>query len=156
MQSDQISSAQKLADERALKVTHRFLTAEWDLIEALDEVNRTKTHRVLGYTSLFKYSVNRLGLAEGTVYALISVARKSKEVPALKDAVKSKALTAYKASRMVSALTKENASELIAFATNHSTRELEFEVRQWKSVRKYALVANPSYYSSQRWGNERS
>lgn len=127
---NQLNSVQRLADERALKVTDKYLTSEWDLIEALCEVNRTKAHRMLGFTSLFKYSVDRLGLAEGTAYALISVARKSKEIPALKNAVKSKALTAYKASRMVSALTKENASELIEFAKKNSTRAIEFEVRR--------------------------
>lgn len=125
-----LTSVQKMADERAVYVTQQYLKREWQVVEALIEVNRTKTHRALQYTSLVKYAIERLKLADATAKSLVSVARKSKDVPALGEAVRSRTITAYTACRMVAAINNENAKELIEFARTHSTRDLEFEVRR--------------------------
>lgn len=125
-----LTSAQQMADERAIFATKQYLKSEWMLVDALIEVYRTKAHRALELTSLTQYAIKRLKLAEATAKSLVSVARKSTEVPQLGEAVKSQVITGYTASRMVAAITKGNAEELIEFARTHTTRDLEFEVRR--------------------------
>jgi 5-methylcytosine-specific restriction endonuclease McrA len=62
--------------------------------------------------------------SEAISYALISIARKSREVPVLR----SSGLSVSKASRIVSILNRDNASELIRFAKTHTSKQIEAEV----------------------------
>lgn len=123
-----LTQAQVKTHEFALYVGREHRRIEGLLIKILQKVEAQKIYQVLGYTSLFDYAVRAMGLAESVAYASISVARKARAIPKLKEAIESENLSVAKASRMVSALTIENASHLIAFAKAHSTRDLECEV----------------------------
>lgn len=109
---------------RALTVSSSYLKLEFEMIDVLGEAERTKLFRRLGYPSLFRYAVDCLGLSEAISYALISIARKSKEVPILKTS----GLSVSKASRIVSILDRGNARELIKFAKNHTSKQIDAEV----------------------------
>ena len=81
-----------------------------------------------GYPSLFKYCVEALSLTEAHSYALIGVARKSREVPELKTLIDEGKLHVSNARRIVSAITPENKSTWLEKATTLSQRNLEREV----------------------------
>lgn len=117
-----LTPVQSSIHERAVKISTKYLCAERGLIDVLADVERTRLHRNFDCPSLFRYAVDVLGLSEGISYALISIARKSREVPQLKT------LSVSKANRIVSIINKENAAELIRFAKSHTQKEIEFEV----------------------------
>lgn len=130
MNMKHLNSNQKLKHQRALSISQNYLNFETRLIDALFEVEESGAHRVLGYSSLFKYAVEALKLSEPTAYMMITTARKSREVPLLRNAIQAKEISLHQASRMAAAINNQNAVDLISFAKSHTTRELEFEVRR--------------------------
>jgi 5-methylcytosine-specific restriction endonuclease McrA len=123
-----LSLYEKSLHERALTLSHQHRRVESVLVTTLEEIDRLQFFRRLGYSSLFTYAVTALQLSEAAAYSFISVARKSREFPELKDSIANQKLTVAKAARIVSILSVENAGELIEFAGTHSTREIDRKV----------------------------
>lgn len=113
---------------QALEASTRYKKAEADLIEILQQVEEHRVYLKRGHSSLFSYVTHELGLAESTAYTLITVARKAREVPALKDRIRSGAMTISNARRVTSVLTLENQGEWIQKASALSARQLEKEI----------------------------
>src|SRR4051812_44754365 len=107
-----------------------YLSAEVALLEVLVQMLQQKCHLELGYPSLHVYIVQALQLSDGQAYNLISVARKSIEVPELKLAVDEGRLNISRARRIVSVLTPQNQQGWIEKAQTLPQRELEKEVVQ--------------------------
>ena len=109
--------------QSALLAAREFKQAEVKLLDALLEVEKSSVHLRLGFSSLFNYAVQSLGLSEAVAYNAISVARKIREIPALKQEVAELGIS--KTRKIVSVLTKENQSEWISKAKTLSSRALE-------------------------------
>ena len=73
--------------QKAVQAAQRFKKAESDLISVLQEVESSKMFFELGYTCLFQYVVQSLGLSESVAANFITVSRKAKEFPALQAAI---------------------------------------------------------------------
>lgn len=116
--------------ERALEAARRFKQAECDLVTIFQELDQTKAFARLGHASLFEYGVKALGLSEANTYAFIQVARKSREVPALMQAIQTGALTVSKAKKITSVITREDQEDWLAKARTLSKAGLEKEVRE--------------------------
>jgi hypothetical protein len=114
--------------QKALEAAARFKRAEADLISILQEVEGSRVFMKLGYTSLFAYSVEALGLSESVAANFVTVSRKAKEVPALQSAIQKGLLSVSKARKITPVLTTENQGEWVAKAQALSTRKLEQEV----------------------------
>ncbi|PWU22850.1 MAG: hypothetical protein C5B49_00010 [Bdellovibrio sp.] len=123
-----LSPAQLKLHEQAVKACARHRLQETEIIHLLMDIETGKIHRLLGYSSLFNYSVQALGLSEGNAYAFIAVARKCRECGPLAQAVDWQTLSVSKAARLVSVLSLENAEVLVQFAVCHSSREIDKEV----------------------------
>jgi len=123
-----LTKEQTRVHERALAIKRDYDNLEWQMIECLQEIDRLKIFKYLGFPSLFQYAVQCLGFSESVAYSFINVARKAAVVGELEEALRTKVLSVTKASRAVSVMTKENAVELIEFARSHSSREIDFEV----------------------------
>ncbi len=113
---------------QALKLSREHHRIENDLVFVLREIEEIGLFRTLHFSSLFTYGVSALGLSEAATYALITVARKTREVRALDVALTEQRLSVHRASRIVSVLTVENSESLIAYAAAHSQRETDQEV----------------------------
>src|SRR6185312_7408275 len=113
---------------QALDAVKRFKKAEADLVEIFQKIEEARVFAKMGYTSLFEYGVKALGLSEANTYAFIQVGRKSKTVPALKEAIRSGALTVSKAKKIVSVITPENQEDWLEKAKTLSKEKLEKEV----------------------------
>jgi hypothetical protein len=74
----------KSIHEKALQVARRYKQSEVELIEIIQQADQHRVHYTLGYSSLFIYVTCGLGLSEEVAYTFIKVARKAREVPALK------------------------------------------------------------------------
>jgi len=114
--------------ERAVEAARKFQKAEAELLSLFQEIDKYKVFRKLGFNSLFEYGVTALNLSEGQVYALIRVARKSIEVPELKQAVSQGDISVSKAKRIVSVINKSNQTEWIEKAKALPQKKLELEV----------------------------
>src|SRR5690606_29041068 len=123
-----ISNLSQSIHNEAKTIAAEYKKCEFNLIEILQKVDLHKVYYKFGYSSLFQYSCRELGLSEEVSYIFINVARKSKEIPALKAELKSGAITVSKAKRISPVINKENQSFWIAFAKTKSKREIEREV----------------------------
>jgi hypothetical protein len=115
---------QNVIHKRFMNFRERFRESEIEFLSLIQEAERTRLHRSLGCSSVFKYAVDILAFSESVAYTYISVARKALEFPELIDS----GLSVSKASRIVSTLTKENSAELIKFALNNSSQMIDREV----------------------------
>ena len=100
----------------------RFLRGE------SQEIDQHKTYLHYEMTSLFNYAVKFLKLSESTAYALISIARKSVEVPELKAAIEEKKITVSNARRIAPILNTENKEMWIKKAAILTQSKLEVEL----------------------------
>ncbi len=119
--------------EKALQAVLNFKRCEVELIEVLAQVDQHKVYYALGYSSLFKYATDGLGLSPECAYIFINVSRKSIEVPALKEEIRLGTITVSKAKRITPVLNTNNQEYWLHLAKTASKRELE----------KYVAAANP-------------
>jgi len=126
--SPQPHSLSQMVHQRALQASERFRKSESDLISALEDVERHRVYLQFGYPSLFQYAVRELKLSENVAYPLITVMRKSKEIPQLKQQMEEGRISLGNARRIVPVLTKENSSDWLQKASTMTQRQLEKEV----------------------------
>jgi hypothetical protein len=113
---------------RALDASTRYKTSEADLIEILQQVDQHRVYLQKGYSSLFQYVVQGLGISESVAYNLISVCRKAREVPELKSGLRDGTITLSNARKVAPLLSPENKGEWLKKAQDLSARQLEKEV----------------------------
>ncbi len=117
-----------LIHKKALEIVARYRGCEIELIDILQQADSSGVCYVLGYNSLFKYCVDGLGLSEDVAYVFINIARKAKEVPALKEEIRAGNITVSKARRIVPVLREENQQHWLNLAKTVSKKELEKKV----------------------------
>ncbi|MEW6055129.1 MAG: HNH endonuclease signature motif containing protein [Bdellovibrionota bacterium] len=114
--------------EQALVVARTHREAEADLLDVLQKVEQHKVFIAVGCSSMFQYCVQILRLSENTAFNAITVARKSKEVPSLKQEVKAGRITLSSARRVTSVLTPKNQQKWLGLASRLPQRALEREI----------------------------
>jgi hypothetical protein len=130
-----VSAKTQALHEKALAATARFKTAESELIDLLGQMDQTRGYLEFEVTSIYGYATKILKLSEDTSYNLIAVARKSCEVPALKEAIRSGATTISKARKVISVINKENQDAWLTLLAHAPARVIEKEVA--RRQRKY-------------------
>ena len=124
-----IPSFATLSDDALLEETDRLAaserTATAALILALNEVDSRRLYLADGYSCMFFYCIRRLHLSEQAAYRRIEVARASRAIPEMLDALQSGALNLTTALLIIPRLTRENHRDLIAAASFRSKREVE-------------------------------
>jgi len=119
------------------------------LIELTQEADFTKFYLELGYSSLFEYLNLGQGISAATVSNLITVARKSVEIPQMQEAIASGEVGLAKLRKVSSVITSENKSEWIEKSIKLSCRELEKEVAKvstYKPRRDFWQRINADYF----------
>jgi 5-methylcytosine-specific restriction endonuclease McrA len=111
--------------EKAKLLAKTYLQTESELISVLQEIDKRKIFRDLGYSSLFSYYEKALGLSENQSCNFIAVSRKCSEVPELKKAIDSGELSVSRAKRVVPVINILNSSDWIQKAQDLSQREVE-------------------------------
>jgi len=112
----------------AVEKTAKYLTAEAELIEALDIVEKYRAFLRLGYGSLWTYCTEALKLSDSVAASFIGVMRKSREVPELKEAIRAGDFSVTKARKIVSIITPENKQTWIEVCKTLPCKKLEKEV----------------------------
>jgi hypothetical protein len=114
--------------ERAIQISKAYLKAESDLITVLQQIDDCKGYRELGHKSLFDYATQALGLSESVSYNLITIARKSREVPKLQEMIRDQSVSISNARMIAPILTSQNQDKWLAAAASMSKRGLEREI----------------------------
>lgn len=144
---------------RALDASASYRRAEGELIEVVELADRYQVFLDLGYASLYVYVTDGLRLGENVAYSLITVARKSREVPELQACVREGRMTLSNARRVVAVLNQENQAEWLEKACTLSNRLLEKEivrVRPRAAVQERVSYINPEAIRLEVGLNERS
>lgn len=118
----------KLLHEKAVQISKSYLRAESDLIAVLQEIDDCKGYRELQFKSLYEYATQCLGLSESVSYNLITIARKSKEVPKLQEMIQKREMTVSNARMISPVLTFENQEKWLSAAAELPKRSLEKEI----------------------------
>lgn len=143
-----MSSLFESIHSRALEASARYKQLEADLIEILQQIEAHRVYLRRGHSSLFAYVTGELGISENAAYTLITVARKAREVPALKDRIRSGSLTISNARRVATVVTPQNQNEWIEKASQLSARQLEKEIAKVKPEK--TVPERASYISGDR------
>ena len=123
---------------RAMEIAARYRGVEAELIEIIQKIDEHRVYLKRGHSSLFQYVISELKLGENAAYCLMTVARKAREVPELKDRIESGAITLSNARRIAPVLTIANQAEWLEKASTLSNRQLEKEL-----VRVHPKSATP-------------
>lgn len=107
---------------------NNFKRSEAALLDILIQVDRQRVFEKKGYPSLHVYCVQALQLTDAQAYAFVGVARKSCEVPELRELVSSGEIQLTQARRIVPVLSNGNKEIWLARAKVLSQRELEREL----------------------------
>ena len=127
---EDISRNSSLIHNEAITRAQRYLVAEADLLEVIIEIDKEKIFEEFGLTHLTPYCVKHLGLSEDVSANFVRVARKSQQVPELKEAIDEGRLSVTKAKAIASVITAENHKAWIDKAQSLSKEKLEKEVTQ--------------------------
>ena len=124
------AQSRKTLHDRALDVAADYRRCEADLFQIVWMIEDKKVYFDFGITSLFQYITDLLRLSRHLAYDLITVVRKSREVPDLKQAVLLEQISISKARRVSSVITEQNAQLWIDLAKHSSSRVVEKAVAQ--------------------------
>lgn len=122
------SRKQRELHERAVSVARNYSKLESELLSIFQELDKTRAYLHFGATSLIGYAIDILKLSEGAASNLVTVARKSVEVPELKAAIEAGEVTISKARKIAPVLTRENQNLWIDLARTSTSRVIEKEV----------------------------
>lgn len=114
--------------EKAVQIYKSYLRAESDLIAVLQEIDECRGYRELQCKSLFEYATQCLKLSESVSYNLITIARKSREVPKLQEMIQKREMTVSNARMIAPVLTSQNQEKWLSAAASLSKRDLEKEI----------------------------
>ncbi|RYZ86453.1 MAG: HNH endonuclease [Proteobacteria bacterium] len=119
--------------DRAMMAASNLKRSEIEMLEALIDVESRQVYYQMEIKDLFQYCTEMLGLSRHASYNFITVMNKSKEVPALLEAIRDGSTTVSKARKICSVVTEKNAKEWIGL-----TRECPSRI-----VERAVAMANP-------------
>lgn len=134
--------------EKATQLAQELKRCEYELIQVLHEIDLQKMYLTRGHSSLFQYVISELRLSESVTYNLITIVRKSREIPELKEEIKKGTLTLSNARKIVPILTASNKGQWLKSAATLSHRQLEKEIAKHKP--ELATCEHVKYTSEDR------
>jgi hypothetical protein len=116
--------------EKALRLAETYRTTESELLDILMRMQAANLLVAMGYSGIYSYCTQALKLSEAQACYFSKVARKSVEVPALKQAIEEGVLTLSQARRIEPVITLANSNDWIGKAAELPQRELERAVTE--------------------------
>jgi hypothetical protein len=120
---NELSDAQLLDEVRRLATCERAATAQ--LIRSLMELDARRLYLAEGFSSLFTYCTQALGLSEHAAYGRIEAARAARRFPAILDLLEEGAITLTTVTLVAAHLSPENQNLVLAEVRHKSKREVE-------------------------------
>ena len=111
--------------DRAMMAASNLKRSEIEMLDALIDVESRQVYYQMEIKDLFQYCTEMLGLSRHASYNFITVMNKSKEVPALLEAIRDGSTTVSKARKICSVITEKNSKEWIGLTRECSSRIVE-------------------------------
>ena len=115
-------------------------TTHAELLSVISEIDETRSYLELGYSSLWDYVTRELDMTAHQAHQFVSVNRKAKEVPILKEKVLQGEITLTKAALIVPELKAENQELWLAKAESNTAREIKKAVTEAQGKQKFIEV----------------
>jgi hypothetical protein len=132
-----LTAAEKALHEKSLKDAGNYMIAEAVILQDVCDIEEMKLYEKFGYTSTYSYCIKVMKLSEFITNSCIGIARKSKKIPELKQAIDQGELTVSTAVRIVPVLKEENKEEWINKAKTLTKSKLERAVADTKPEAKF-------------------
>ncbi len=116
--------------EKALHLSSEYRRLEKELIEVLQEIEEQRLYVELGFSSMFRYATESLGLSEANAYAFIAVARKAKHLPYLQQSLNDGSVSVSKVKHILAVLDRDNQKEWVEKAKILPKSEIEKQVAE--------------------------
>ena len=100
------------------------------LLSVISEIDESRSYLALGYSSLWDYVTQGLDMTAHQAHQFVSVTRKAKEVPTLKEKVIQGEITLTKAALIVPELKIENQDLWLVKAETNTAREIKKAVTE--------------------------
>jgi hypothetical protein len=113
---------------KAKKIADQYKKSERDLVSIIAQVDQLKGFYKLGYSSLFTYMTEGLGLTVAVASNISAVVRKSYDVPQLKNKVVSGEISLSKARKLTPVINRGNQDQWISLARSKTQKQIEREV----------------------------
>ena len=110
---------------------HRRTEAK--LIDELQKAEEQRLYLHRGHPSLFRYVCDELSFSEAMTSNLITVARKAREVPQLKEEIRKGNISVSKLRKICPVIDKKNQKQWIEAAKHNSQKDLELKVASVKT-----------------------
>ncbi len=124
------SKEHDLLHRKLLSLSKQHRRVEAEILDHLQEADRTRLYLIYGHASLFRYVADELGYSDSVTSNMIAVARKTMEVPRIKEEIRKGNLGIAKLRKVVPVIDQENQDEWIDTANTSSSRELELKVAE--------------------------
>ena len=120
----------RLLDQKAKALFKTWNTTHAELLNVISEIDETRSYLELGYSSLWDYVTRELDMTAHQAHQFVSVTRKAKEVPTLKEKVIQGEITLTKAALIVPEIKIENQNLWLAKAETNTAREIKRAVTE--------------------------
>ncbi|MBW7876429.1 MAG: HNH endonuclease, partial [Candidatus Cloacimonetes bacterium] len=118
---------------------------EAEILDLIAQADQTKDFLMLmQYPSLFSYCVKEIGLTDAEAYNFLALYKKSKEIPALTEAIQSLAVSVSKLRHICPVINLENQTLWIEKAKSETNKKLIDEVAKVSPYTKKREVVKPA------------
>jgi hypothetical protein len=125
-----LSSSDDELLRRLAELVSQSRRVEADLVAHIGEVDERRLYARQAFPSMFAYCTEHLHLSEAEAYRRITVARASRQFPALLDRLRDGRLHLSGLARLAPLLTAQNCEALLGRATHLTTRQIEHLVAE--------------------------
>lgn len=133
-------------NQEGIKVAGEYLRCEYRMVELLALMAESRGYYLFNCGSLFEYALKIWRLPENAVRDLVTVARKSIEVPAMVESLRERRATVSKLRKVCVVITVEEQDKWLELVETHSSREVEKAVA---TVKPELAVATRVTYKSE-------
>jgi ribosomal protein S10 len=139
--------------EQAKVVANQYKANEQQLVSIIALIDQQKAFYNWGYSSLFKYITDGLGLSDATACNISAVVRKSIEVPRLKEKVVSGEISLSKARKITPVINSMNQDQWFETAQTKTQKQIERAVSLQDP--NEAILESLTYVSDNQYNVER-
>ncbi len=135
----------QIIHQKLVQAVKNLRKNEAEILDLIAQADQTKDFLMLvQYPSLFSYCVKEIGLTEAEAWNFLALYKRSKEIPALTEAIQSGEVSVSKLRHICPVITTENQNHWIEKAKTETNKNLIDEVAKTSPYTKRKTVVKPA------------
>jgi len=135
----------QIIHQKLVQAVKNLRKNEAEILDLIAQADQTKDFLMLmQYPSLFSYCVKEVGLTDAEAYNFLALYKKSKEIPALTEAIQSGEVSVSKLRHICPVINQENQNHWIEKAKSETNKKLIDEVAKVSPYTKKREVLKPA------------